>query len=112
MACQGQQQQDTSQLPNIIMIITDDQGYGDLSSFGAEDIHTTHIDQLAAEGTAYTRFYVPQSQCTPSRAGILTGCYPNRVGIDWVFLPHSNTGLHPEEETIADILKPLGYRSS
>jgi len=97
--------------PNIILIMTDDQGYGDLSSFGATDIMTPNIDLLATEGSKYTRFYVPQSQCTPSRAGILTGCYPNRVGVDWVFLPHSTTGLNPEEETIADILKPLGYQS-
>lgn len=98
--------------PNILLILTDDQGYGDLSSFGATDISTPNIDLLAKEGSKYTRFYVPQSQCTPSRAGILTGCYPNRVGVDWVFLPHSTTGLHPDEETIADILKPIGYQTA
>lgn len=98
--------------PNILFIMTDDQGYGDLSSFGATDILTPHIDSLAKEGTKYTRFYVPQSQCTPSRAGILTGCYPNRVGVDWVFLPHSTTGLNPKEETIAEIVKPLGYKTA
>ena len=98
--------------PNIIMIITDDQGYGDLSAFGATDIATPNIDLLGKEGAKYTRFYVPQSQCTPSRAGILTGCYPNRVGVDWVFLPHSTTGLNPAEETIANILKPVGYQSA
>lgn len=98
--------------PNILLILTDDQGYGDLSAFGARDIATPNIDLLGIEGAKYTRFYVPQSQCTPSRAGILTGCYPNRVGVDWVFLPHSTTGLNPEEETIADILKPAGYQSA
>jgi len=86
------------EVPNIIIILTDDQGYGDLSAFGAKDIPTPNIDQLGKEGAKYTRFYVPQSQCTPSRAGILTGCYPNRVGVDWVFLPHSTTGLNPAEE--------------
>lgn len=98
--------------PNIILILTDDQGYGDLSAFGAQDINTPNIDLLGKEGARYTRFYVPQSQCTPSRAGILTGCYPNRVGVDWVFLPHSTTGLNPAEETIADILKPAGYHTA
>ncbi|MBT8231705.1 MAG: sulfatase [Saprospiraceae bacterium] len=98
--------------PNIIFILTDDQGYGDLSSFGAKDISTPNIDAIGIEGSRYTRFYVPQSQCTPSRAGILTGCYPNRVGVDWVFLPHSKTGLNPDEETIADILKPIGYSTA
>lgn len=98
--------------PNFILIITDDQGYGDLSSFGAADVATPNIDLLGKEGSKYTRFYVPQSQCTPSRAGILTGCYPNRVGVDWVFLPHSTTGLNPAEETIADLLQPAGYATS
>lgn len=106
------QENTNAPLPNIILIITDDQGYGDLSSFGASDIHTPNIDALGEAGSKYTRYYVPQSQCTPSRAGLLTGCYPNRVGVDWVFLPHSTTGLNPEEETIADILKPAGYTSA
>jgi len=99
-------------VPNIILIMTDDQGYGDLSAFGATDIATPNIDQLGKEGAKYTRFYVPQSQCTPSRAGILTGCYPNRLRVDWVFLPHSTIGLNPAEETIANILKPQGYQSA
>lgn len=107
-----QVRQDKNSIPNILMIITDDQGYGDLSAFGATDIATPNIDLLGEEGTKYTRFYVPQSQCTPSRAGILTGCYPNRVGVDWVFLPHSKTGLNPEEATIAEVLQPAGYASA
>jgi arylsulfatase len=98
--------------PNFLIILTDDQGYGDLSTYGATDIATPNIDLLGKEGAKYTRFYVPQSQCTPSRAGILTGCYPNRVGVDWVFLPHSDTGLNPDETTIADMLKTAGYSSA
>jgi len=115
LSCQPPNKTDveaTQTAPNILLIVTDDQGYGDLSSFGATDIATPNIDALATEGAKYTRFYVPQSQCTPSRAGILTGCYPNRVGVDWVFLPHSTTGLNPEEETIADILKTVGYATA
>ena len=113
-ACQTTtpKEKEAKQVPNIIIIMTDDQGYGDLSSFGATDINTPNIDLLGQEGSKYTRFYVPQSQCTPSRAGILTGCYPNRVGIDWVFLPHHKTGLNPAEETIAEILQPAGYQSA
>ncbi len=116
LSCQSttrkKQESKTNESPNIIMILTDDQGYGDLSAFGATDIETPNIDLLGKEGAKYTRFYVPQSQCTPSRAGILTGCYPNRVRVDWVFLPHSTIGLNPAEETIADILKPAGYQSA
>ncbi len=113
-ACQSttSEEEATTPVPNIIIILTDDQGYGDLSSFGATDIPTPNIDILGQEGSKYTRFYVPQSQCTPSRAGILTGCYPNRVGIDWVFLPHHQTGLNPAEETIAEILQPAAYQSA
>lgn len=116
LSCQsttGKKQESTTIAPpNIILIMTDDQGYGDLSAFGATDIATPNIDLLGQEGAKYTRFYVPQSQCTPSRAGILTGCYPNRLRVDWVFLPHSTIGLNPEEETIADLLKPVGYQSA
>lgn len=111
-ACKTTTSEEDTTTPNIIIILTDDQGYGDLSSFGAIDIYTPNIDLLGQEGSKYTRFYVPQSQCTPSRAGILTGCYPNRVGIDWVFLPHHKTGLNPAEETIAEILQPAGYQSA
>jgi arylsulfatase A len=99
--------------PNFIIIFTDDQGYNDLGCFGSENIKTPNIDQLAAEGRKFTNFMVPSPVCTPSRAALLTGSYPKRVGLHkHVLFPTSNYGLHPEEYTIADHLKSLGYSTA
>ena len=99
--------------PNFIIILADDQGYADLGCFGSETIQTPQIDQLAKEGRKFTSFYVPSPLCTPSRAGLLTGCYPKRLSIaKGVLFPKSTTGLHPDEVTIADMLKTAGYATA
>jgi len=98
--------------PNIILILTDDQGYADLGVFGAKDFETPHIDQMAKEGALLTQYYAPQAVCSASRAGILTGCYPNRIGIHNAFMPEAKKGLNPAELTIAEMLKPLGYATA
>jgi|GEM_PF-92189 len=99
--------------PNVIVIFTDDQGYGDLGCFGSTTIKTPHIDRMAKEGRKFTNFVVPTSLCTPSRASLLTGSYANRVGMhQWVLLPQSNKGLHPNEHTIADQLRGNGYSTA
>ena len=99
--------------PNFIVIFTDDQGYNDLGCFGSKTIKTPNIDRLATEGRKYTSFYVPCSVCSPSRAALLTGCYPKRVGMHkHVLFPRSNHGLNPEEHTIADQLKSIGYATA
>jgi len=95
--------------PNIIIIYADDLGYGDLSSFGATHIKTPHIDRLASEGIKFTDFYSASSVCSPSRAGLLTGRIPQRMGIVNVFFPESFTGMPTEEITMADLLKTRGY---
>ena len=101
------------QKPNFIIIFTDDQGYNDLSCFGSETIKTPNIDQLAAEGRKFTSFYVPCSVCSPSRAALLTGCYPKRIGMHkHVLFPRSDYGLNSDEYTIADHLKSLGYATA
>ncbi len=97
------------QPPNIIVILTDDQGYGDLGSYGHPTIRTPHIDQLAAEGQRWTSFYAAPV-CTPSRAQLLTGRLAARTGlVGGVLFPDSPGGLQQEEVTIPEVLKPRGY---
>ena len=99
--------------PNIILIFTDDLGYGDLGCYGSEFIDTPRIDRMASLGVRATQFRVPANICTPSRAALLTGSYPQRAGIPNGISParpqHRHLGLHPEEITIAELLKPAGY---
>ncbi|NNE75462.1 MAG: sulfatase, partial [Pricia sp.] len=95
--------------PNIVLIFTDDQGYRDVGVFGADDIATPNLDQMAADGVQLTSYYSAQAVCSASRAGILTGCYPNRIGIHNAMMPNSKTGLHPSETTLAEMLKEKGY---
>ncbi len=96
--------------PNIVIIFTDDQGYGDLSCFGHPTIHTPHLDALAANGMKLTQCYVASPVCSPSRAALLTGCYPKRVGMHrHVIFPQYDYGLHTDEVTIADMLRDHGY---
>jgi len=98
--------------PNIVLILMDDMGYGDLSSYGALDIQTPHIDQLAAEGIRFTNYVSPQAVCSASRAGLLTGCYPNRIGISGALMPNSPVGLSASETTIAEMLKQKNYHTA
>lgn len=99
--------------PNIVLIFTDDQGYGDLGCFGSETIRTPNLDRRAKEGRKFTGFMVASSVCSPSRAALLTGCYPKRVGMHkGVLFPTSTTGLSPDEHTIADHLKQQGYATA
>ncbi|MFZ4398776.1 MAG: sulfatase [Bacteroidales bacterium] len=100
------------QLPNIILIYTDDQGYGDLGCFGAEGYNTPNIDHLAANGIRFTDFYAPQAVSSASRAGLLTGCYPNRIGISGALMPNSKRGLSDKETTIPEMLKQKGYTTA
>ena len=98
--------------PNIIIIFTDDQGYQDVGCFGSPDIETPHLDQMAREGIKLTDFYAAQAVCSASRAGLLTGCYPNRLGMHGAYMPNSKEGLNPSETTIAEMLKEIDYRTA
>ncbi len=96
--------------PNVVIIFTDDQGYGDLSCYGHPTIHTPHLDGLARSGVKLSQFYVASPVCSPSRAALLTGCYPKRVGMQrHVIFPDYDYGLHTDEVTLADLLKERGY---
>jgi arylsulfatase A-like enzyme len=95
--------------PNIVVVLTDDQGYGDLGSYGHPTIRTPALDRLASEGQRWTSFYAAPV-CTPSRAQLMTGRLAARTGlVGGVLFPDSPGGLQPEEITIAEVLKPRGY---
>lgn len=95
--------------PNFIVINVDDLGYADIEPFGSKVNRTPHLNRMAAEGMKLTSFYAAPV-CSPSRAALLTGCYPKRVlPIPHVLFPADAEGLHPDEITIAELLKPLGY---
>jgi arylsulfatase len=96
-------------LPNVVIVFTDDQGYADVGCFGGKGFTTPNLDQLAREGSRFTNFHVAQPVCSASRAGLLTGCYPNRVGIHGALGPAAKHGIHDEEMTIAEVLKQKGY---
>jgi arylsulfatase A-like enzyme len=100
--------------PNFVIIFIDDMGYGDIGPFGSKINRTPHLDRMAKEGRKLTSFYVASSVCTPSRAALMTGCYPQRVGLERgsghiVLFPGDHHGLNPEEITIAETLKSAGY---
>jgi arylsulfatase A len=94
--------------PNIVVIFTDDQGYGDLGCYGSPSIETPHIDRLAAEGLRFTSFYAAPF-CGPSRAQLMTGSYATRVNHARNPSPNSNYGLNPSEITVAEVLRSAGY---
>ena len=94
---------------NVVLIFTDDQGWGDVGVYGAQGFTTPHLDRLAAEGMRFTDFYASQAVCSASRAALLTGCYSERVSVLGALGPGSTVGLNPDETTIAEMLKPLGY---
>jgi arylsulfatase len=97
--------------PNIVLIFIDDMGYGDLSSFGATQFNTPNIDQLAVTGMRFTNFYVAQAVSSASRAGLMTGCYSNRVGISGALMPYDSIGINQDEELIPELLGQKGYRN-
>ncbi|MCZ6794759.1 MAG: sulfatase-like hydrolase/transferase, partial [Planctomycetota bacterium] len=83
-------------LPNVVIVFTDDQGYADVGIFGAEGFETPNLDRLAREGLRFTNFHVAQAVCSASRAALLTGCYPNRIGIHGALGPRTRHGIHPD----------------
>lgn len=97
---------------NVVLIFADDQGYADVGSYGAVGFTTPHLDRLAQEGMRFTDFYASEGVCSASRASLLTGCYAPRVSIFGALTPAAQVGLNPDEVTIAELLKPLGYATA
>lgn len=120
------QQAPTAPKPNFVIILADDLGYGDLGCYGQKRIKTPNLDRMAGEGMRMTDFYVAAPVCTPSRAALLTGCYPMRAGLGvamrpvpgkgeirhHVLYPKSHYGLNPDEVTVAELLKAQGYATA
>ena len=99
-------------LPNLVIIFTDDQGYADVGVFGARGFKTPNLDRLAAGGRIFRNFHVAQPVCSASRAGLLTGCYPNRIGIHGALGPRSKVGISSNETTLAELVKQRGYATA
>ena len=99
--------------PNVIVIFVDDQGYYDLGCYGATEVETPRIDAMANEGVLFEDYYAAAPICSPSRAGLLTGCYPRRVSNHiWVHRADSTTGIHPDELTLAELFQANGYATA
>lgn len=111
-SCTKQTEPATDTMTNIILIYVDDMGHGDLSLTGATGYKTPHIDRMANEGLLFTHYYSPQAVSSASRAGLLTGCYPNRIGFSGALGPNSSVGIAEEEETLAEMLKKQGYSTA
>ena len=98
-------------LPNFVIIFADDMGYADISPYGAKN-RTPNLARMAKEGVRFTDFYVAQPVCSASRAALLTGCYPNRIGILGAMNPYSKEVIHSNELTLAEVLKTRGYATA
>jgi arylsulfatase len=97
--------------PNVILILMDDMGYGDIGSTGANQYETPNLNRLANQGMQFTWYYCPQAVSSASRAGLMTGCYPNRVGFSGALMPWAQNGINSEETTIAEMLKTKAYHT-
>src|SRR5215831_8445439 len=102
----------TDSLPNVVIIFTDDQGYADVGVFGAKGFQTPNLDRLASQGCIFRNFHVAQPVCSASRAALLTGCYPNRIGIHGALGPRSPVGISTNEMTLAELVKQRGYATA
>jgi arylsulfatase A len=99
-------------LPNVVVIFIDDMGYADIEPFGAKGFKTPNLNRMAKEGMRFTDFYVAQAVCSASRMALLTGCYPNRVGIHGALDHRAKHGISDNETTIAEVLKTKGYATA
>ncbi|MEO2045849.1 MAG: sulfatase [Pirellulales bacterium] len=101
-----------SDRPNIVIIFIDDMGYADIGPFGAQGYQTPHLDRMAREGRKFTDFHSATAVCSASRAALLTGCYPERVGIQGALGPRATHGIHADETTLAELCKQRGYATA
>jgi arylsulfatase len=98
--------------PNVILVFIDDEGYGDVGCYGATGFQTPNLDEMANKGMRFTNFYSAQPVCSASRAGLMTGCYPNRIGIAKALVPSHKIGLNANEYTIGEMFQDQGYATA
>lgn len=110
--CSRQAVQVPHRPPNVVIFFTDDMGYADLSSYDSTICKTPNLDKLASQGMRFTSFYVSEAVCSASRSSLITGCYAQRISIRGALGPGSKHGLNPDETTIAELVKPLGYATA
>jgi arylsulfatase A len=110
--CSVQKASAQERTPNVVLVYADDLGYGDLGCFGAKGWQTPNLDRMAMEGTRFANFYVAQAVCSASRTALLTGCYPNRLGILGALNPNSKNGIHDREVTLGQLFKSRGYATA
>src|SRR3954462_8131840 len=106
------QEKSSTHPPNIVIIFIDDMGYADIGPFGATAYKTPHLDQMAKEGRVFTDFHSATAVCSASRAGLMTGCYPERVSILGALSPKANVGISDREVTLAQLCKSRGYATA
>jgi arylsulfatase A-like enzyme len=112
VSCNQKKQKKNTKKPNVVIIFIDDEGYGDVGCYGATGFQTPNLDQMASQGMKFTNFYSAQPVCSASRAGLLTGCYPNRIGFSGALFPHSKIGMNSKELTIAEMFKEQDYATA
>jgi arylsulfatase len=111
-SCNQIKQKQKTTKPNVIIIFVDDEGYGDVGCYGATGFQTPNLDQMASKGMRFTNFYAAQPVCSASRAGLLTGCYPNRIGFSGALFPYDKIGINTKEQTIAEMFKEQDYATA
>lgn len=112
LGCSQNKQIPITPKPNVVLIFIDDEGYGDVGCYGATGFQTPNLDRMASQGMKFTNFYAAQPVCSASRAGLLTGCYPNRIGFSGALFPKDTVGINKEELTIAEMFKGQGYSTA
>ncbi len=120
LACSPGPSDAVAEHPNVVFVLTDDLGWGDLASFGHPLIRTPNLDRLAEEGTSFEQFYVASPSCSPSRTAFVTGHYPGRHGVHRIFSPSPRKNrergmpnwLDPDVTTVADLLRDAGYATA
>jgi len=108
----NQKTEQTPGKPNVVIVFIDDEGYGDVGCYGATGFTTPNLDRMAGDGMRFTNFYSAQAVCSASRAGLMTGCYPNRIGISGALFPRDTVGINPSEWTMAEMFKDQGYATA